>query len=53
MKGNVGVSFGFDVSEVWLCDLLEHPQRRLSLSENRVTLPISNFEIGTLRVKKT
>ena len=51
-KGRVGVTFGFDVREVWLCDLLEQPQEKLDVCNNRVELPISNFEILTLRIQK-
>lgn len=52
IKGSFDLTFGFDAREVWLCDMLENPQEKLPLTENRVTLPISNFEIVTLLVKR-
>lgn len=35
--------------EVWLCDLMENPLEKLELTDNTVTVPVSNFEIITLK----
>ena len=35
--------------EVWLCDLMETPLEKLELVDNTVAIPVSNFEILTLK----
>ncbi|MBQ7907541.1 MAG: alpha-mannosidase [Clostridia bacterium] len=45
------VSFGFDVSEVYLGNLSEKKLKKLSVKNNKVSLEIKPFEIVTLIVK--
>ena len=51
-KGSFNLTLGFDIEEVWTCDLLENKQRQLPVNNHCITLPISNFEIVTLRIKR-
>ncbi|MBQ2734649.1 MAG: alpha-mannosidase [Clostridia bacterium] len=51
-KGSFNLTLGFDIEEVWTCDLLENKQRQLPVNNRCITLPISNFEIVTLRIKR-
>ncbi|MBQ9783686.1 MAG: alpha-mannosidase [Clostridia bacterium] len=43
----VTVPAGYTKAE--LCDLLETPERELTVADGKVTLPLSNFEIVTLK----
>lgn len=45
------LSFGFDVQEVAVTDMLEKKKRRIEVQENSVVLAMKAFEIVTLRVK--
>ena len=45
------VKFGFDVNEVYLANLSEKPQKKLTVKNNAVTFDIKPFEIVTLLVK--
>jgi len=47
---NITVTPGF--SKAYLCDLMENELQELSMVDNRVTLPMSNFEITTLKYIK-
>ncbi len=51
MKDRVTVTLGFDAESVTLCDMLELPEKEIALSGRSFTLPISAFEVLTLRVK--
>lgn len=44
-------TFGFDVSEVALCDLSENELQKLPVRGRSVTVPVKPFEIVTLKVK--
>ena len=46
----IKVAEGF--SKAYLCDLLENEISELELKDNKVKLPLSNFEIITLKFKK-
>ena len=50
MRENVLVSFGFDVAEVYECDMLENNIEKLCADDRSVKLKMGNFEIKTLRV---
>ncbi len=50
-KGKVNVQFGFPVREVWLCDLMERPEQKLAVENNRAQLKIKPYEVVSLRVK--
>ena len=43
----ITVAHGF--REAWLCDLMENPLEKLELVDDTVTVPVSNFEILTLK----
>ena len=45
------INFGFDVSEVYLADLSEKAQKKLTVKNNSVVLDVKPFEIITLLVK--
>lgn len=47
----VEVIFGFGVTKVYLCDLMENELEALPVRDNTVTLPIKPYEIITLKVK--
>ena len=47
---NITVAPGF--SKAYLCDLMENELQELSMVDNRVTLPMSNFEVTTLKYIK-
>ncbi len=49
-KITVSVADGF--THAYLCDLMENELEELPLDGNKVTLPIKNFEIVTLKFKK-
>ena len=49
---NAVLSFGVDLKRVFLCDLLENPGSELHLEVRKVKVPVSNFEIVTLKVEK-
>ena len=51
-RSRAALRFGFDVASVTLCDMLEQPEQELPVTDNTVTLPVRNFEIVTLRVKR-
>ena len=47
---NITVAPGF--SKAYLCDLMENELQELSMVDNRVTLPMSSFEVTTLKYIK-
>ena len=49
-KTNVTLSFGFEVKKAYLCDMLENNECALEISDGKVTFPLANFEIKTLRI---
>ena len=50
-RTKTAISFGFDVSEVYLADLNEKAQKKLTVKNNSVVLDVKPFEIITLLVK--
>jgi len=50
-KDTVKITLGFDAESVEICDMLERNGSPLALDGDTVSLPISGFEIVTLRVK--
>ncbi|MDP4133402.1 MAG: alpha-mannosidase [Bacillota bacterium] len=50
LTDTVNVKFGFDVKEIYECDLMENNIKKLPVKNNSVTLSVSNFEIVTLKV---
>jgi len=50
-KGMANIRFGFDVKEAYLCDLLENEETPLEVTDNSVSIPVSNFEIISIKVK--
>lgn len=48
-KTKVTVTAGFDFKEVWICDLLENNERKLTAEGRTVTLNVHNFELVTLK----
>ena len=51
-RGTVKVRLGIPAKKVYLCDLMENPLEELALKDGKVTLPVSNFEIVTLKFAK-
>ena len=50
MRENVTVNFGFDVAEIYECDMLENNIEKLDAKERSIKIKMGNFEIKTLRV---
>lgn len=50
VKEDVRITFGFDVAEVYECDILENNIGKLEKDGREVSVRMSNFEIKTLRV---
>ena len=46
------ISFGFDVKNVWICDLLENKLEKLEVKDNKIKLSVGNFEIVTLHIER-
>ncbi len=46
------LTFGFEVAGVWICDLLENEIAPCKVEQNQITLPVKNFEIVTLKVRR-
>ena len=51
-KSRVSVSVPEGFGKAYLCDLLEREQSELAIVDGHVTLPVSNFEIVTLKFAK-
>lgn len=49
-KAKVTLHFGFDVSEVFDCDMLENNESALEVKNGTVSFALGNFEVKTLRV---
>ena len=49
-KATVTLRFGFAIQRAVLTDMLENDMQTLEVSDNAVTLPLSNFEVLTLRI---
>ena len=48
-KCNAEIKVNFDFKEVWVCDMLETNLEKLEASDGIVKVPVSNFEIVTLK----
>ena len=44
------LTFGFDVKEAYLCDLLENNVKKLKVNQNKVSINVKPFEIVTLKL---
>lgn len=51
-RKNVTLTFGFDVKEAFLTDMLENEQEKLQVNGNEITLTVKPYEIITLKLKK-
>ncbi len=49
-KVTLTVADGF--KEAYICDLLEREEKALEFKDNKVTIPVKNFEIVTVKFKK-
>lgn len=52
METKANITFGFDVKEVYITDLMENEETKLEISGRSVKVPVSNFEIVTLKIKR-
>lgn len=50
-KSKATLSFGFDVKEAYICNLLEEDDVPVEVKNNKIELDIRNFEIVTLKLK--
>ncbi len=48
-KTETEIEFGFDVKELYLCDLLENASEKLEVCGNKARIKLSNYEIVTLK----
>ena len=48
-RANATVTVAEGFKKAYLCDLMENEIEQLELSDNKVTVPVSNFEIITLK----
>ena len=51
MTTNATLEFGFDVKKAYICDLLENVQSELDVINNKVIVPVKNFEIITIMLE--
>ncbi len=51
-KTKATLTFGFDVSIVSLCDMLENEMRKLNVEGNKLSIEFGAFEIHTLKLRK-
>ena len=51
-KSEVTLKVPNDCTEAFLCDLMEHELQKLTLKDGTVHVPVSNFEIVTIKLKK-
>lgn len=51
-RSNANITFGFDISGVALCNLMEQEIAPVEVKERGITIPIKPFEIVTLKIKK-
>ncbi len=48
-KTNIEVTLGFDFKEAYICDMLENNKTALAFEGRTVKIPVSNYEIVTLK----
>ena len=51
-RANATITVADGFSKAYLCDLMENEEQELAFDGNRVTIPVSNFEIVTLKFVK-
>ena len=51
-KADTTLTFGFNIKKAYLCDLEENVISELPVSDNKISLTLSNFEIVTLKLEK-
>ena len=51
-KACASVKFGFNVKQVFLCDMLENCIEEVNVNDNAISLNFSNYEIITLKLYK-
>ncbi len=49
-RGKVKLTFGFEAARVFLCNMLEEEERLLDENCEKLTLPVKNYEIVTLKI---
>ena len=49
---DVRLTFGFEAKQVHICDMLENPQQKLTVSGSGVEFGMRAFEVKTLRIKR-
>jgi alpha-mannosidase len=52
-RGDVTVTVAGGYRRAYLCDLMENTERELAMCDGKVTLPVANFEIITLKFTRT
>lgn len=52
-RGDVTVTVAGGYRRAYLCDLMENTERELAMCNGKVTLPVTNFEIITLKFTRT
>ena len=52
MSTKANITFGFDIKEAYIADLMENEETKLEISGRSVCVPVSNFEIVTLKIKR-
>ena len=50
-KGDITLTFGFDIKEAYECDMQENELTPLTINGRTLTIPLSNFEIKTIEIK--
>ena len=51
-KTKAKISFGFNVAKAYICDMMENEISEIIVESNSITIPVRNFEIVTLKLKK-
>lgn len=49
-RGNIGVEFGFDISEVIECNMIEEDKQLIPCADNSFSFAIKPFEVKTYRI---
>ena len=52
MSTKANITFVFDIKEAYIADLMENEETKLEISGRSVCVPVSNFEIVTLKIKR-
>jgi len=51
-RGNAEIRLAPGFTKAYLCDMMENELEALDITDNRVILPVKNFEIVTLKCKR-